>query len=189
MEKIFTEKEERYLKGYFRKKDAVLGVSENTSAALRASFAAKLDALAQGKQRKAPSWKLFTASLLSAFSLGAVVANLAIAPTVLVGTRSIDGVSSKMGDASQRQEFDRQSSSVIFGDDLRPPGPSSIWLQIVELASKSADELVIENLNPGLRLRIFIPNNQGEDTQALRVALGLPPEAYGWVTVVFTKNL
>jgi len=189
MEKIFTEKEERYLKGYFRKKDAVLGVSENTSATLRASFATKLDELAQGKQRKAPSWKLFIASLFSAFSLGAVVANLAIAPTVLVGTRSIDGVSSKMGDASTRQEFARQSAGTIIGDNLRLPGSSSNWLQIVKLASKSADELVIENLNPGLRLRIFIPNNQGEDTQALRVALGLPPEAYGWVTIVFIKNL
>jgi len=189
MEKIFTEKEERYLKGYFRKKDAALGVSEDTSAALRASFATKLDALAQDKQRQAPSWKLFIASLLSAFSLGAVVANLAIAPTVLLSTRSIDGVSSKMGDAPTRAEFARLSSGAIMGDDLRLPGSSSNWLQIVQLASKSADELVIENLNPGLRLRIFIPSNQGEDTQALRMALGLPSEAYGWVTVIFTKNL
>jgi hypothetical protein len=186
MNDIFTVDEQKYLKSYFQKKDATLGVSHSASTALQKSFEGKLHKLIYKKRGNRFNWKLYSASVIAAFSFGAIIAKLTIVPTLMVTTRSIEAPQASPQTSRNGSLNSQRPAVVILGDRLALPGTGKSWMQIVELGSKSADQVIIERHDGAIKIRLDIPNNQSEDTMALRIVLGVAPEAHGWVTVIFT---
>lgn len=191
MKELFNASEAKYLKSYFIKKDLELGVDRIKSQRSQKNFQDKLLAVSKPKRPELLNWKTFAASVVSSLALGALIAKFTLQPVVIYGgARSVDLVSGSTDASSvsidSKKSEQANSSLTIQGDQLRLPGSAPAWLQVVQLASSAADEVVIERLDKGLRLRIFLPKEAGDGALALRLALGLRPEVSGWITVNFS---
>ncbi len=190
-EELFSAEEQKHLSSYFSKKDKLLGVEKIPSTLEIAAFEKKLSSLVHPRKSKLYNWKSFTGSILAAFSLGAVIANLIATPVIIGGTRSIElktnVIENNRVTNAMAMPDTPPSATTISGDQLRLPGSMPAWLQIVQLASSAADEVILEPLDKALRLRILLPRDRPERALALKVALGLRPDVSGWVTVTFSS--
>jgi len=190
---LFNAIETKYLRSYFIKKDSELGVDRIKSQRSQRNFQEKLLTVSKQKRQVLLSWKTLVASVISSLALGALIAKFTIQPVVIyAGARSVDPVSGSTVSSSviidAKKGEQANSGLVIQGDRLQLPGSTPAWLQVVQLASSAADEVVIERLDKGLRLRIFLAKEAGDRALALRLALGLRPEVSGWVTVNFSDK-
>jgi len=190
-DELFSEVEQKYLSAYFSQKSTRLGVSKMTTTDEIKVFEKKLNDLAISKKSNFYNWKTFAGSVVSAFSLGAVIANLTVTPVIINGARSIQlkqNVTESDRLASAVTSPDKVSSTTtISGDKLRLPGSMPAWLQIVQLASSGAEEVIVEPIDNALRIRIFLPKDRTDQALALKVALGLRPDVSGWITVNFSS--
>jgi hypothetical protein len=201
---IFTQEQEQMIREAFDADDAELGIDKlNQVRALESVFnrggqklteeikvvEKKINNLSNAKKSDFYNWKTFTGSVLAAFSLGAVIANLTVTPVIIGGTRSIQlkqNVAESDRVASAVTLPDKASSTTtISGDKLRLPGSMPAWLQIVQLASSAAEEVIVEPVDKALRIRILLPKDRPDQALALKVALGLRPDVSGWITVNF----
>jgi hypothetical protein len=202
---IFTQEQEQMIREAFDADDAELGIDKlNQARALESVFnrgnqklteevkvvEKKLNNLSNAKKSNFYNWKTFTGSVLAAFSLGAVIANLTVTPVIIGGTRSIELKKNVAESDRVVPEFSLPdkalSTTTISGDKLRLTGSMPPWLQIVQLASSGAEEVTVEPIDKALRIRIFLPKDRPDQALALKVALGLRPDVSGWITVNFS---
>ena len=202
---IFTQEHEQMIREAFDADDAELGIDKLYQArALESVFnrgnqklteevkvvEKKLNNLSNAKKSNFYNWKTFTGSVLAAFSLGAVIANLTVTPVIIGGTRSIELKKNVAESDRVVPEFSLPdkalSTTTISGDKLRLTGSMPPWLQIVQLASSGAEEVTVEPIDKALRIRIFLPKDRPDQALALKVALGLRPDVSGWITVNFS---
>lgn len=190
-DELFSTDEQKYLSSYFSNKDKRLGIENTTNALEVAAFEKKLSGLVFPKEKNFYNWKSFAGSIAAAFSLGAVIANLIATPVIISGTRSIalkrDIVENDKATHVAATPDVTSSATIVSGDQLRLVGSIPAWLQIVQLASSAAEEVIVEPSDKALRIRILLPIDRPERALALKVALGLRPDVSGWITVTFSR--
>ena len=91
---IFTQEQEQMIREAFDADDAELGINKlNSARALESIFKRVEQSSSEISKNKVLEksfgWKTLSASVVSAFSLGAIVANFVMIPSMTVGTRSI----------------------------------------------------------------------------------------------------
>jgi hypothetical protein len=82
----------------------------------------------------------------------------------------------------------RTSTIVIPGDSLSLPGSTPTWVQILQLATEVPGQTTLERTPKELKIWITITPANEKDLLSLRVALGLKPNSYGTVLVIFNVH-
>jgi hypothetical protein len=104
------------------------------------------DRLKQGRLERSFGWKTISASIVSAFSLGAIVANFALVPTVSVSTRSIVQESPGAPALSAHDQF-----KIL---DLRGADRHSFVKELLVAASQSDLLVTVQQREERLLLKV-----------------------------------
>jgi len=181
-EKIFTPLEKQYLRSYFSKKDAALGIELTTNPDLRAEFAAKLQEAAGNAQRDRPTWSALFGSMIGSLSVGALIAQLAFPGTLVVATRG-EGTPNPGGAAYEVLATDSKGDvgsldrSLVYVDQQVLPR-----IKVIEAATVCADEVIIDRQATMTRVRVFFPDTDNESCTQFKKLVGIEASAKGWRT-------
>lgn len=93
------------------------------------------------------------------------------------------------GDQKAQTGLNRSQATdiVISGDSLRLPGSTPMWIQVLQLALESDGTVSVSRSNNELKIRINLDKAAQQNSLGLRVALGLRPDVYGTIVVVFSS--
>lgn len=91
----------------------------------------------------------------------------------------------EMGQATLNRS--QATDIVIPGDSLRLPGSTPMWIQVLQLALESDGTVSVSRSNSELKIRINLEKAKEQSSLGLRVALGLKPDVYGTIAVVFSN--
>jgi len=137
------------------------------------------------------------AGLFIAFALGSAGTLFLELPAKIQGGDEITvrGAKSVAADSEGRTAAERHSEIVsirvsdtlVSGDNLSLPGSTPPWIQVMQLAVEGNGVVTIQKSSNELRLLIGIDKENGEQLLGLRIALGLRPDFYGQVIVVFSN--
>jgi hypothetical protein len=91
---IFTQEQEQMIREAFEADDAELGINKLNQVRALESVFKRVDQSSSEISKnkvleKSFGWKALSASVVSAFSLGAIVANFVMIPSMTIGTRSV----------------------------------------------------------------------------------------------------
>lgn len=97
--------------------------------------------------------------------------------------------SAKTGDQNAQTGPNRSQAKdiVISGDSLRLPGSTPIWVQVLQLALENDETVYVSRSKNELKIRINLDKATDKNSLGLRVALGLRPDVYGTIVVVFSS--
>jgi hypothetical protein len=94
----------------------------------------------------------------------------------------------KMAAERQSETVNNQvSSTIVSGDNLSLPGSTPLWMQVMQLAVEGNGLVTIQKSSDELRVLISIDKENSDRLLGLRIALGLRPDFYGPVIVVFSN--
>jgi hypothetical protein len=175
-ENIFSAEQEKIIKRSVHSFEKTLGITKETPDYLKRSFEGKLALLGHTKKPFAVSWKGFTASLLSAFSVGLLLSRLLMVPAT-VATRSV-GEDSQAVQVSSAQEY------VSF----QVSNPRELAFNIIAIALDAELDVEVTYAGDkyGLYIKPFKPNVKKQDK--LRSLLGISADSSGSVNVIIGSS-
>jgi hypothetical protein len=174
---VFDKKTEEILAKSFAKHNLKLGIRREVPDYLKISFAKKVEKLGNKASFFNINWKIYSASIVSAASVGFVIARLTLIPAEI-------GIKGLESNYSQNQTYEATKVIELKSQDIKG--------QSLEIIQKGLDaHLEVKSQMIGSKYQIFInalSSNNNKLEQQLKKTLNLDDNFSGSVTVIISKK-